>query len=31
MDANGLEFFYIPGFILIFIDEVLMYMTQNAS
>jgi hypothetical protein len=31
MDADGLEFFFIQGFILIFIDEVLMYMTQNAS
>jgi hypothetical protein len=30
MDADSLEFF-IQGFILIFKDEVLMYMTQNAS
>jgi hypothetical protein len=32
MDADGLElFFIIQAFILIFNDEVLMYMTQNAS
>ncbi len=31
MDAGGLELFFIQGFILIFIDEVLMYMIQNAS
>ncbi len=31
MDADGLEFFLNPGIILIFKDEVLMYMTQNAS
>jgi hypothetical protein len=30
MDADGLEFFF-QGIILIFKDEVLMYMTQNAS
>ncbi len=30
MDADGLEFFY-SRIILIFKDEVLMYMTQNAS
>ncbi len=31
MDADGVKFFVIQGFILIFKDEVLMYMTQNAS
>ncbi len=31
MDADGLEFFFIQGIMLIFKDEVLMYMTQNAS
>jgi hypothetical protein len=31
MDAESLEFFFIQGFILIFKDEVVMYMTQNAS
>jgi hypothetical protein len=31
MDADGLEFFFIQEITLIFKDEVLMYMTQNAS
>jgi hypothetical protein len=31
MDADGLEFFFIKGFKLIFKNEVLMYITQNAS
>jgi hypothetical protein len=30
MDADGFKNFFIQGFILIFKDEVLMYMTQNA-
>ncbi len=31
MDTDGLEFIFIQGIILIFQDEVLMYMKQNAS
>ncbi len=31
MDADGLEFFLLKGLILIFKDEVLMYMKQSAS
>ncbi len=31
MNTDGLEFFIIKEFTLIFKNEVLMYMTQNAS